>query len=118
MNSAFNFLMKNGIKSFVLYYLSGFITKVIRFLNRIDKKISNYVYKPTKSEFLDLSPKSDSNNKHYLEALYWAIRNKRIRNIGLTGPLGSGKSSIIKTFESNYKEFNILNISVAPYGNN
>ena len=34
----------------------------------------------------------------YIEALEWALKNERIKNIALTGPYGSGKSSIIESF--------------------
>lgn len=47
----------------------------------------------------DLAPIDNiSNGKEYLKALHWAIKNKRIKNIALTGPYGSGKSSIINTY--------------------
>lgn len=49
--------------------------------------------------YKDLAPiDSISNGKEYLNALHWAIKNKRIKNIALTGPYGSGKSSIINTY--------------------
>lgn len=38
------------------------------------------------------------NGDEYIAALRWAFENKKIRNIALTGPYGSGKSSIIETF--------------------
>lgn len=38
------------------------------------------------------------NGDEYITALRWAFENKKIRNIALTGPYGSGKSSIIETF--------------------
>ena len=34
----------------------------------------------------------------YLKALTWAFQQKNIHNIALSGPYGSGKSSIIETF--------------------
>ena len=52
-----------------------------------------------KDNYTDLAPIDNiSNGKEYLKALHWAIRNKRIKNIALTGPYGSGKSSIINTY--------------------
>lgn len=38
------------------------------------------------------------NGDEYIAALRWAFENKEIKNIALTGPYGSGKSSIIETF--------------------
>ena len=52
-----------------------------------------------RDNYRDLAPIDNiSNGKEYLKALHWAIRNKRIKNIALTGPYGSGKSSIINTY--------------------
>lgn len=52
-----------------------------------------------RDNYKDLAPIDNiSNGKEYLKALHWAIRNKRIKNIALTGPYGSGKSSIINTY--------------------
>ena len=52
-----------------------------------------------KDDYKDLAPiDSISNGKEYLNALHWAIKNKRIKNIALTGPYGSGKSSIINSY--------------------
>lgn len=52
-----------------------------------------------KDHYRDLAPIDNiSNGKEYLKALHWAIRNKRIHNIALTGPYGSGKSSIINSY--------------------
>lgn len=49
--------------------------------------------------YRDLAPIDNiSNGREYLKALHWAIKNKRIKNIALTGPYGSGKSSIINTY--------------------
>ena len=49
--------------------------------------------------YRDLAPIDNiSNGKEYLKALHWAIKNRRIKNIALTGPYGSGKSSIINTY--------------------
>ncbi len=52
-----------------------------------------------RDKYSDLAPiENISNGKEYLNALHWAIQNKRIKNIALTGPYGSGKSSIINTY--------------------
>lgn len=59
-------------------------------------------------------------NAEYEKALQWALKNRRtkdIKNIALTGPYGSGKSSILKTFQKNYDQGDLkfLNISLATF---
>lgn len=52
----------------------------------------------------------------YFEALNFAIENNNVKNIALTGPYGSGKSSIITSFEnSKKKQLKFLNISLASF---
>ena len=49
--------------------------------------------------YKDLAPVDDATGtEKHIKALEWAVNQTRIRNIALTGPYGSGKSSIIETF--------------------
>ena len=61
-----------------------------------------------------LSPKDSAyaSIKELNEVLSSA-EEKNIRNIALTGPYGSGKSSVIHTLIEDYKAFNYLSISLA-----
>ena len=53
----------------------------------------------------DLTPISNAENvEEYLNALKWALDQKKITNIALAGPYGSGKSSIIDTFLEKHKD--------------
>lgn len=70
--------------------------------------------------FHSLSPKIDKeSHKDYCNALEWAVLNREkedIRNIALTGSYGSGKSSILKTFEDRkIKDLEFLKISLATF---
>lgn len=57
------------------------------------------------SEYKDLAPISNAENvEEYLNALKWALEQKKITNIALAGPYGAGKSSIIDTFLEKYKD--------------
>lgn len=47
------------------------------------------------------------------EVLHVAIDKGEIKNVALTGPFGSGKSSILLTLRDNYTEFEYLPISLA-----
>lgn len=71
--------------------------------------------------YSSLSPVDDiKGDGSYLRALKWAIDNRKekdIKNVALTGPYGSGKSSVLKTFQKKYsgKELQFLNISLATF---
>lgn len=57
------------------------------------------------SEYKDVAPISNAENvEEYLNALKWALEQKKITNIALAGPYGAGKSSIIDTFLEKYKD--------------
>lgn len=69
----------------------------------------------TVSEFVDLAP-IDEADPHgiYSRALRVAITNPNVSNIALTGPYGSGKSSIIRTFLKKHA-CSPLHISLAAF---
>ena len=51
----------------------------------------------------------------YVSILKSAIDDENVRNVALSGTYGSGKSSIIKTFERNYPKYKCLNLSLAAF---
>ncbi|PWG80661.1 YobI family P-loop NTPase [Pararcticibacter amylolyticus] len=51
----------------------------------------------------------------YLDALKNAITDSEITNIALTGGYGSGKSTIIRTFQSQFPQYYYLNLSLASF---
>ena len=54
--------------------------------------------------------------KPYLDSLIKAINTKDVNNIAITGSYGSGKSTILKTFQEEYKSyFRFLNVSLASF---
>ncbi|MGN7986466.1 MULTISPECIES: hypothetical protein [Pedobacter] len=61
-------------------------------------------------------PKDLERVKPYLDLLKLTIDEPKITNIALTGSYGSGKSTIINTFESQHKEYEYLRISLASFG--
>ena len=69
--------------------------------------------------FVDLAPVSRSKDGCiYQSALNFGIKDKDIYNIALTGPYGSGKSSVIKGYkESCPEDVKLLEISLASFEN-
>ncbi len=68
------------------------------------------------SKYKDLTPIDNADqNAEYYRALSYAFSNNKILNIAISGPYGSGKSSIIKTFEKNNPAHTYLNISLASF---
>lgn len=102
--SAFRWILEN-----IVHYLSILIRK----LNNTDN-----VTKLTGLNSLAPVENADEDGK-YSQVLEWALsrRKQDIKNIAITGPYGSGKSSILRSFQRNYKgnELNFLNISLATF---
>ncbi|MEP3332974.1 hypothetical protein [Sedimentitalea sp.] len=68
-----------------------------------------------RTKFVDLAPTSKADEEGiYSEALEFATTNPDVSNIALTGPYGSGKSSVIKSFLRSYRG-NTLQISLAAF---
>src|SRR5688500_3792353 len=96
-----------------------FLAFIIKWLQ---KKYAQTFKKELKElPYNSLSPIGNANiDSDYRKALDWALKNRSkedIKNIALTGPYGSGKSSILKTYveTSPGNEFNFLNISLATF---
>lgn len=70
------------------------------------------------TDFSDLAPlDSIDNTNEYLNALDWALKNRRIRNVALCGPYGAGKSSIINSYLKSHAaaQQKSLRISMATF---
>lgn len=69
--------------------------------------------------YVDLAPTDNAENvSEYLRALEWALNDKNITNIALSGPYGAGKSSIIETFLRIHPSIKYINISLAMFRKN
>ncbi len=100
-------------KEKLLYFLKEIIDWLTHFYNKFSKKKSNL------SSYHPLSPTDDAENiDYYIESLDWALQNRcKIKNIAISGPYGSGKSSVIQTFQkrNKNKDYKFLNISLATF---
>lgn len=64
----------------------------------------------------ELTPQDNvDTDKAYDKQMKWALENPNVRNIAITGPYGSGKSSILKTFQKAHREYKFLNLSLASF---
>lgn len=105
--------------------MNRFIQAAVRNIHgKLEKTVNGWdalrVQQSEGSPYHSLSPISNAEVADYVEALRWALDNckkENIYNIALTGPYGSGKSSILKTFEAqNKNEKNVfLEISLATF---
>jgi len=70
--------------------------------------------------YSDLAPIDNiPDDSEYFKALGWALKNDSVKNIAISGPFGSGKSSIINTYLTNNKNIKekSINISIASFDN-
>ncbi|MEN4578077.1 P-loop NTPase fold protein [Pantoea agglomerans] len=67
--------------------------------------------------FMALTPKklhSDPSNE-YFRALRFALAQKSVKNIAVTGAYGAGKSTVINSFLDEYEKGHFINVSLAGF---
>ena len=70
----------------------------------------------TNRQYDALTPKNDiENGQEYMAALDWALSKSDIHNIAISGPYGSGKSSVIESYLKQRTELKTLRISLAAF---
>ena len=80
------------------------------------RKLAVTTHPASASRFVDLAPTAEADNADiYFEALDYAINRHDVLNIALTGPYGSGKSSVIKSFLSKHPKLRALQLSLASF---
>lgn len=65
--------------------------------------------------FHALTPSEDSDITGYKEALDHALKPNNIKNIGITGAYGAGKSSVVRSYEKSIKESDPNSVKVFIY---
>lgn len=89
---------------------------LIRKLHYLDKMVTKNEKNDNPLFYEDLTPVDNADeDKKYSDAIEWAVKNNNVKNIAVTGPYGSGKSSVLRTFEKNHKQYRCLNISLGSF---
>ncbi|MBN9647599.1 hypothetical protein J0L31_11405 [Terrisporobacter glycolicus] len=102
----------------IIKYFTIKITNIKNIYTKNKEYLTNYTEEKvfSKLKYEDLAPKDNiEESDGYFECLEWAIENENICNIALTGPYGSGKSSILKAFEKKHVRYKYLNISLSTF---
>ncbi|RLA84249.1 MAG: hypothetical protein DRG78_01950 [Epsilonproteobacteria bacterium] len=84
------------------------------FKYKFRKKIINENSKFLNFQFLTPS-KNAEKVEIYLDSLNEALNHDDVKNIAISGSYGAGKSSFIKTFETQNLQYNFLDISLATF---
>ncbi len=101
-------IMKKPITALAHWFARRLIS-LVTFLESTGRSVD------MQSKFVDLAPTDKADQAGiYSEAIHYATNNTNVTNIALTGPYGSGKSSIIQSFLKGYRQ-PALHISLAAF---
>lgn len=78
------------------------------------EKVEEVEEKTPKIEFERLTPNDNTDLNAYKEALDYGIKNK-MTNIALSGPYGSGKSSVIEAYKKKNNKKTFMHISLSHF---
>lgn len=107
------------LKKFLVDVFLRLIEWALKQTFKVRQFIIDEFVKPEEHKFLDLTPEDNGKGfESYFKALNWALKNKKINNLALTGPYGSGKTSILKSFEKLHPNYKLLWISLASFNDN
>lgn len=97
--------------------IAKLVISLLKYLNIYNQYIKNKYFK-TESKYQFLTPNDKAEHiEEYSIALENALKEKKVRNIAVSGSYGSGKSSFLKTFEKNNEHsiYEFLDISLAKF---
>lgn len=96
--------------------ISQAIVWAVRQLSNLDAWLTGNAENDNPKKYEDLAPsRAIENGSDYFEALDFALRNREVKNVALTGTYGSGKSSILKAYQARRPQYRFLNISLATF---
>lgn len=100
----------------IKYLYKDLLLNIIHRLSNCYRKLNKNGNLDNPQGFEDFTPiiLADKDDK-YSDIIKYTVENANSKNVALTGPYGSGKSSILKTFEDKYPEYKYLNISLATF---
>lgn len=107
--------LSNACNRIIIYCKSKLLelsSVVAEKLEQYSKQLMALQQKP---EPLNLLAPRMVDKSEYVSILKSAIDDEDVRNVAISGTYGSGKSSIIKTFERNYPKYKCLNLSLAAF---
>ncbi|MCX2492802.1 hypothetical protein OQX63_04925 [Pedobacter sp. PF22-3] len=109
------------MKKIKLALLKFISEKVNRNIIQLEAPTRVAIIAPDQHAYHSLSPIGDADpDGAYATALRWALENRGsqdIKNIAITGTYGSGKSTVLKTFQNHNQnpDLSFLNISLATF---
>ncbi|CYV08235.1 hypothetical protein HO663_06970 [Streptococcus suis] len=86
----------------------------LQFKNRTPNMEGISFNRLTSNKNIDL----ERENPSFKQALDFAIHNAELKNVAITGNYGSGKSSLLDSYEAKYSNKKFLHISLADYKEN
>lgn len=107
------------VKNYITRVKNAIISCITLIKNANLKQVFNIRKNNNKSIYTDFAP-TDSlqGDEESIRALDWALHNPKITNIALTGPYGSGKSSVIASYCRLHPKCRAINISLATFDGN
>ena len=69
-------------------------------------------------KYISLAPRNEKRKEYeeYYNALDFALQDKTIQNIAVTGSFGTGKSTVLNSYFDNHKELKVIKVSLAKFG--
>ena len=108
-------LLGNACTKAIPYFRSKFLILSGDVADKLEQYSKQLKALQPKLEPLGLLSPRIVDKSEYVSILKSAIDDEDVRNVALSGTYGSGKSSIIKTFERNYPKYKCLNLSLAAF---